>query len=156
MDDNPNFSQKDVTFSQVVSDLVEAIKGVMESERTLLRTELQYSTHEIKKQSKQIAIFGALAMLGVFPLIAFLVLGLGRLLENNYWLSSLIIGVVFVGIGGLMTRSAFSKMKRQKIMPRTIENLHRTKGMLADTFDDAKKKASRQVNKLQKEARRAS
>src|SRR5437868_6042078 len=78
----------------------------------------------IPDQPRHNVFFGFLAMLGVFPLLAFLVIGLGRLMGDYYWLSSLIVAVLCMGIGGSLAIRAYHRMKEKDLtLPHTRETL---------------------------------
>jgi hypothetical protein len=55
--------------------------------------------------------FGALLTLSVFPLLAFFVIGLGKLLGGMYWLSALIVAAACAVVGGAMTAAAYVKLR---------------------------------------------
>jgi hypothetical protein len=76
--------------------------------RSLVRQELDIAKAEATATAKSLAISGAfvavgvvLLLVGVVVLTVFLILGLGALLGERYWLSTLIIGGVF-SIAGLV------------------------------------------------------
>jgi hypothetical protein len=47
---------------------------------------------------------------------AFLVVGLGDLL-NNYWLGALLVGVLFLAIGGFLVKRAMADIKERGLTP---------------------------------------
>jgi hypothetical protein len=64
------------------------------------------------------------AFAGLLALTAFLIAGLGELLNGRYWLSALIIGVIFLAIGGMMARNAVADINRRSLAPaRTMNSL---------------------------------
>jgi hypothetical protein len=67
----------------------------------------------LARDGAKMGIASALAFAGALALTAFLVAGLGDLLGGKYWLSALIIGVLFFGIGMGLVKSATSDMKRR-------------------------------------------
>ena len=67
-----------------------ALKDVVASTKDLIGVEMNLAREEIKafgdrlgKYSARMAIFGVVTLLGALPFLAFLVIGLGRLLEGN-------------------------------------------------------------------------
>lgn len=154
--DRQNFTEgrKNMSMGEAFAEAMQAFKDMMQSERELMRAEFKHNRNEITKYAKQTGIYGGLASLSVLPFVAFLVIGLGRLLEDNYWLSSLIVGVVFAGVGGLMARRAYNRIKELEMMPQTRDSLNRTRNIVMDKFQDVKGTAARRFDKLQKERRR--
>ena len=71
----------------------------------------------------KVGVAAALAFLGALAATAFLIVLLGELLDN-YWLSSLIVAVVFLAIGAIMGKNAMNDLKSREVKPkRTIETL---------------------------------
>lgn len=140
--------------SGAFAEAMQAFKDMMQSERELMRAEFKHNTSEVTKYTKQIGIYGGLAFLSVLPFVAFLVIGLGRLLEDNYWLSALIVGIVFAAVGGLMARNAYNRLKELAMMQQTKDSLSRTRLIVMDRLHDLKGTATRRFEKLQKERRR--
>jgi membrane protein implicated in regulation of membrane protease activity len=82
--------------------------------------------------------YGVFALLGTLPFIAFLVIGLGRLLEGNYWLSSLIVAVVCMGVGAAMAYRSYSKLKSEDMsLSRTQRTLEEDKQIITDAAQGA-------------------
>lgn len=82
-----------------------AAKEVATSFRALVRSEMRLALAEAResvqragRDSLQIALAAALAALALLPFMAFLIVGLGRILGGNYWLSSLLVGVLFLAL----------------------------------------------------------
>jgi hypothetical protein len=51
----------------------------------------------------------------VLPLVAFLVIGLGRLLGDNYWLSSLLIGLLGLSGAGAAAYAFLRKIRAEDL-----------------------------------------
>lgn len=99
----------------------------MTSGTNLVRSEIELAKEEIKETGRKLerhfvesVFFGALVVLAVLPFIAFLVLGLGELLERRYWLSALIVSLFFGVLGGVFGYRAYRKFKSEDLtLPRT-------------------------------------
>lgn len=119
-------NQENESFGTATREVITSLKEVIRSEMQLAKAELDHTTANLKSHVVQAVVFGVIAALGVLPLIAFLVIGLGKLLNNQYWLSSLIVGVVFIGFGGALAFRAFKKMKSHDVsFPHTRTNAGR-------------------------------
>jgi hypothetical protein len=55
-------------------------------------------------------------MLGALALTAFLIVGLGDVIDN-YWLSALIVAVVLLGIAAIVVRAGLAHMRRHGVAP---------------------------------------
>jgi len=101
------------TTASVVNELVHGLQNLLRGEIQLARAEVQNSVQSIRRNMTTIILFTSIAMVGVLPFMAFLVIGLGKLLNDRYWLSSLIVSVVFMGIGGAVAFFSYQKLKKQ-------------------------------------------
>jgi len=89
----------------------------------LVRQEVQLAKAEMRQVGSTLAQDGTkigialvLALAGVLALTSFLIIVLGDLFDN-YWLAALLVGVVFVAIGGVLARNAVSDVKRRGLKP---------------------------------------
>ena len=94
----------------VLREIGASLVDVARSEIQLAKVEVKEAGGQFGRKAIQLLSFGALAALGVLPLMASLIIGLGRLLEDNYWLSSLIVSIVFFATGGIFAFRAYKKM----------------------------------------------
>ena len=133
----PNDSPRS-SFGSLFRDLGMSAKNMIRSEVDLALAELKENVKEVGKHSAQAAVFGALAALSVLPFLAFLVIGLGDLLDGRYWLSSLIVSLVCAFGGGIPAYAAFKRLKAQDL------SLNRTK----QQFDHQKRVVQDQVENL--------
>jgi hypothetical protein len=116
-----------------VVSIGDALRDAQDGFRHMLRSEINLATTEMKigavgftRRSKFLVIFAALAVWGILPFTAFLIVGLGVLLDGNYWLSALILTVLAVGIGGLGIKSHLRKVKDEGLaMRRTRRTIGR-------------------------------
>jgi hypothetical protein len=123
-----NISDKNVndnlSYGNIFRELGQSTRELVRNELTLVTTELRQASKNLVDHSTQAAIFAGLLMISVFPFLAFLVIGLGDLLDGRYWLSSLIIAVVCAAIGGPLAYRAFRKIKDRDLgLPYTMETL---------------------------------
>ena len=111
------------SLSELLKRLTSDTSDLVRQEVNLARAELRQVGGTLAEDSGKIAIGAGLALAGALALTAFLILALGGLL-NNYWLSALIVGVVLLGIGGFMARSAVADVKRRGLIPaQTVASL---------------------------------
>lgn len=97
---------------------------------TLVREEVALARLEIRREAKaitsdlvQVAAAVGLAALGALALTAFLILLLGELLDS-YWAGALIVGALFLIVGGLWARSAAKDLGEHAHLPeQTVDTL---------------------------------
>jgi uncharacterized membrane protein YqjE len=105
---------------RVTNDTTELVR----QEVALAKVEMRESLAMLVQDATRAGIGLGLGLVGVLALAAFLIVGLGRMLDDRYWLSALIIGAVFLAIGMVMARNALSNMKRRGLVPdQTAESL---------------------------------
>lgn len=114
--------------------LGELFRQLAQDSSTLIRQEVALAKTELTRSLSRAAVGAAgivagalVAVVGVLVLIAALVVGLGDLIDN-YWLSALIVGVLFVAIGGLLAKSNLDRVKGVDYKPDlTIQTLKEDK-----------------------------
>lgn len=105
----------------------------------LIQAELRDSVGSVKGHIGQAAAFGAITAVSVLPFVAFLVIGLGRVLNGNYWLSSLIVAVVCAALGGSLAYRAYRKLSSEDlVLPRSREGLERGKEAVSEKVHELK------------------
>lgn len=110
-------------FKQLANDSTTLIK----QEVALAKAELSNSLGRATSDAVWIAVGGGVAMVGALVLVACLVVGLGQLI-GSYWLSALIVGLLFVIIGGALAMSYLNKLKQVEMKPdATIQTLKEDK-----------------------------
>jgi uncharacterized membrane protein YqjE len=127
--------------------MTESIKSVIRSELHLAKAEFKENGSQAARYGTRMAIFGVIAALGIFPLLSFLVVGLGKLLNNNYWLSSLIVSVVLFAVGGTVAYLMLKKIKQvdfkfENTRDSVVTQMRTFERKLHEVSDVAKSKAS--------------
>ena len=90
---------------------------LVKQEITLAKLELRESAKSLAKDAGKIGAAAGLGLFGAFAFLAFVIVGLGDLI-NNYWLSALIVAVLLLGAAAVMARGAMARMKRNSLAPR--------------------------------------
>ncbi len=119
------------SYSHTINDVLVSAKNLLRSEINLFLTELQQLQPQFAKHLMQASFFGALVAFSVLPFLAFLVIGLGLILDGRYWLSSLVVGVLCVAIGVPLSKQALKKIKEEDF------NFNQTKRSLKDILQTA-------------------
>jgi uncharacterized membrane protein YqjE len=106
-------------FKRLTTDTRELIHREVE----LAKVEMREAGATLARDATKIGIAGGLALAGVLALGAFAIVGLGDLF-NNYWLAALIVGVLFLAIGGYLAKNAINDLKQRGLKPqKTVETL---------------------------------
>jgi uncharacterized membrane protein YqjE len=96
---------------------------LIRQEVALGKVELRETATAVGRDAVRIGVAVGVGLLGAMAATAFLIVGLGALLEN-YWLSALIVTVVLLGVAGMMARRAIEDLKHRDIKPtQTLETL---------------------------------
>lgn len=136
------------TVVQAAMEISRSLGEVVRSDLRLASAEFKHAAAEFKSNAPAFFMASVVAILGVFPLMAFLVIGLGRILEGNYWLSSLIVGVIFSGFGGLVAYRSLQKLKlKEMTLPRTRIQFLKEKETLAKKVGELTLVTSSEANR---------
>jgi uncharacterized membrane protein YqjE len=104
-------------FRRLTTDTGELIR----QEVNLAKAEARQAGATLARDGAKIGVGIGLALGGFLALTAFLVIGLGILLAS-YWLAALIVGVVFLAVGGVLARNAVNDIKRRGLKPEQTMN----------------------------------
>jgi hypothetical protein len=134
------------SYGHVLRELGVSVKDLFVAEVDVVKAEIKESSRMLGRYAFQAAIFGVLIGISIFPLLAFCIIGLGRLLNDNYWLSSLIVGLVCAGVGGLMGYRTYQKFKRENLsLPVSRHNFEREKNAVLEKIDEVKEAGQRRA-----------
>jgi uncharacterized membrane protein YqjE len=110
-------------FKRLTTDTGELVR----QEMSLAKVEMRQAGATLARDGTRIGIALLLALTGVLALTAFLIIVLGNLFDN-YWLAALIVGALFLAIGGFLANRAVNDIKRRGLKPEeTIETLQEDK-----------------------------
>lgn len=122
-------------FRQLTQDSTTLIR----QEVALAKAELRESMSGIARSAAMIAVGGAVALVGLLVLTAFLVILLGELLAN-YWLAALIVGLLFAVIGGILVSTHLKRLRETNLRPdQTIQTLQEDKRWIKSEIQDVKR-----------------
>lgn len=112
---------------------------LVRQEMALAKAELKTNVKAVARDAAMVAVGAILALVGVIVLIAFLVVALGDALDN-YWLGALIVGLLFLLVGGLLAMSRLKKLQHEELAPtRTLETLKEDKQWLQSEIKQARR-----------------
>lgn len=118
--------------SELVRELIEQSNLLLRQEIELARQEIEQNVRTAASNAGRIAVGVVLLLLGALVLIAFAVVGLGMLLGGRYWLSTLLVALFFLLVGGVLVLRGLSGFGRTSLAPRrTLESVQASRAWLA-------------------------
>jgi uncharacterized membrane protein YqjE len=129
----------DAPLGDLIRQLAQDSAMLVRQEVALAKAELQANVKSVARDLTMVAVGGVIALIGAMVLILFLVLAVGDALDE-YWLGALIVGLLFVIVGGLLAKSNLNKLKHESVAPtRTLETLKEDKQWLQSEIKQAKR-----------------
>lgn len=130
---------------QSVGELVKQLSAdsshLFRQEINLAKAELMESAGHMVKGATKVGIAAGLAIPGLFAFGAFLIIALGDLMNENYWLSALIVSLAMLGIAGLMAKKGIAEFGKASFVPQETVGTLREDADWAKTESQAFKRA---------------
>ena len=105
----------DKSLGQLFSELAMETRSLVRQEIALAKTEVTEKVTFAGKNIGFAAAGGAVAFLGVLPIIAGIVIALGH--KVGYATSAFIVGIVIVAIGAFITMKGLGALKKTSLAP---------------------------------------
>lgn len=132
-------TNNDPALGDLFRQLAQDSATLVRQEMALAKAELKSNVKSVARDAVMVGVGGILALVGALVLLAFLVVAVGDALDN-YWLGALIVGAVFVIVGGLLAMSNLKKLKQEEVAPtRTLETLKEDKQWLQSEIKQARR-----------------
>lgn len=126
VDDASPGGGEDRSLGSLFRDLSADASVLIRQEVTLAKTEMRRNVGAIARDVGNMAMWGVVAALGGLVMVAFLVAGLGDLLDN-YWLAALVVGLAFIALGALMALRSLRHLRTVQMKPQeTVATLRDT------------------------------
>src|SRR4051794_38181891 len=87
-------TMRERSLGELFRDLTTETSELVSKEVALMKAEARQTGATMARDGAKIGIASGLAFAGILALTAFLIAGLGDLLNGKYWLSALIVGVL--------------------------------------------------------------
>ncbi len=124
------------SLGELFSDLASETSNLVKQEVSLAQTEMTMKAIKVGKNIGFLVVGGAVGYAALLSFIAALIIGLGRLLDNNYWLAALIVGVVVAIAAVVLILSAISALKNTQLTPtQTVETIKEDAQWLKDQMN---------------------
>ncbi|HET6232034.1 MAG TPA: phage holin family protein [Longimicrobiaceae bacterium] len=122
-------------FRQLAQDSATLVK----QEVALAKAEMRENVKGVARDAAMVAVGGVTALVGVLVLILFLVLLVGEAL-GRLWLGALIVGALFLIVGGVMAKKFLANLKHDSLAPdQTIRTLKEDKQWVQSEIQQAKR-----------------
>lgn len=132
------YASGDRSLGELFSELTGGIGTLLRQEIQLAKTEVSEKASKAGRNVGYIAAGGFVAYVGVFALVAGLILLLGLVIP--YWLSALIIGAVIALIGGILVQKGLKTLQEENFAPeRTVKTIQEDKEWLKEEAKDARR-----------------
>ncbi|HEX6560308.1 MAG TPA: phage holin family protein [Longimicrobiales bacterium] len=120
---NRNLHDDEVPLGDLLRRFGQDAGNLVKQEIALAKIEMRESMKGYARDAGRLGVAVGVAWFGAMALVAFLVIGLGALI-NNYWLSALIWTVVLLGAAAVLAKGALAHLKRNSLAPEeTVETL---------------------------------
>lgn len=100
-------------FKQLSSDS----SHLMRQEINLAKAELMESAGHLAKGATKVGIAAGIAIPGLFAFGAFLIIALGDLMNENYWLSALIVSVAMLATAAVLAKKGIGEFGKASFVP---------------------------------------
>lgn len=123
------------SMKELISEFMDEGKRFLRSEITLAKSDLRAEMQKVQKGGISVGIGAGLAVAGGLILCAFLVLALATFMPA--WLSALIVGAVFVGIGAAVAMAGVKRIKTAD-PKKSMDRIQEDRQWLMSTAQEAK------------------
>ena len=89
---------------------------LIQQELALAKAEMKESVATVARDTAKFGAAAVLGLLGALSATAFLIIGLGDLLDN-YWASALLVTVVYLAVAAFLAKSAANDLKTRGVKP---------------------------------------
>lgn len=133
----PGERKDDRSIGQLLKELTQESSTLLKQEVDLAKTEMSEKASRVGTNLGEVAVGGAVALLGAIGLLLFAIFGLTSLLSKfmspgiAVWLAPLIVGGILAAVGYSMIKKALATLKHESITPkRTTQSLQENKEWL--------------------------
>ncbi len=125
------------SIGQLLKELTQESGTLLKQEVDLAKAEMSEKASRVGANLGEVAVGGAVALLGAIGLLLFAVNGLASLLSQfmspgvAVWLAPLIVGGILAGFGYSLVNKALANLKQERLAPKkTIQSLQENKEWL--------------------------
>jgi len=116
-------AQDERSLGELFGDLSREVSTLVREEANLARTEITQKVSRVGKDVGMLAAGGAVAYAGLLAILATIIILLSKA-GLDWWASTLLVGVVVAGTGGLLVQRGLQALKHEDLAPRqTVETI---------------------------------
>jgi len=135
----PGERKEERSIGQLLKELTQESSTLLKQEVNLAKTEMSEKASRIGANLGEVAVGGAVTLLGSIALLLAAVYGLTSILNNfmnqevAVWLAPLIVGGILAAVGYSLIKKALATLKQESITPqRTTQSLQENKEWLKE------------------------
>ncbi len=136
---HPEAAAGDAPIGELFKQLAQDSSLLVKQEMALAKSEITASMRGVAKDFAYLAAGGAVLLMGLLVLTAFLVVLTGDIFDN-YWLGALIIGLLYAVIGAVLVARGKAKLQQESLKPeQTIATLKQDKRWASAGIEQVKR-----------------
>lgn len=145
--ESPETAKNDLPVIGLLRSLITETSELVRTEIDVLKLELQESTRAMMRDSIKAVVYSGLALLGILSLLAFLIIALGDAIAGGatnvtgFWLSALIIGLIFTIFGGVMALRSAKRIGSDVTLARARGELRTDRNFVRQEYQKLKEAA---------------
>jgi len=135
----PGERKEERSIGQLLKELTQESSTLLKQEVSLAKTEMSEKASRIGANLGEVAVGGAVALLGSIALLLAAVYGLTSILNNfmnqevAVWLAPLVVGGILAAVGYSLIQKALATLKQESITPqKTTQSLQENKEWLKE------------------------
>lgn len=123
----------------LLKQLAQDSATLVRQEVALAKAEMQHNLKAALRDAAMAAVGGVVAVLGLLVLLVAVIVGLSDALDEP-WLGPLIVGILFLIVGGILAKKSLDKLKGDSLTPdQTMETLKEDKQWLQSEIKQARR-----------------
>lgn len=111
------------SYGDIFREVTSSAKQLLKSEVELIKVELKDLSTQVSSHLSQAILFGAMIIVSIVPLLASAVIALGQYWNDNYALSSLVVGLISMAASFYFGSRAIGKLTSVPVMPASSSSL---------------------------------
>ena len=108
--------RREPSIGELFGQLSTDASRLIQQEMALAKAELRETASMLARDAAKFGVAAVLGLLGALAATAFLIVGIGDLLDN-YWASALLVTIVYLAAAGFLAKSAANDIKTRGVKP---------------------------------------
>lgn len=134
------------SYSSILKDITTSSAQLLRSEIRLVKEEVAATSSRLASHSRKALLGLVLLMMSLPPFVAFLVIGLGNILDGRYWLSAILVSLTLAASGSALVYATLRKLKGEDLwLPATRQSLEREAEVISTNLDNVRNATKRRA-----------